>query len=243
MHIEKVKEDCAKCHDSLPEPEKRSGPPAMAACLSCHEHKQDYDEGRCEKCHKDLSHYSLKPLSDFSHQGNYIREHGRDARASAAACAKCHEQTFCTDCHASTVATRIEIKYPEKLGSDFIHRDDFLTVHAIEARGDSATCRRCHGTSFCENCHTLQNLTATNPDPRNPHPPGWIIPGSAQFHGVYAQRDIANCASCHDQGPSTNCITCHRVGGVGGNPHPPAWVLHHSPQEIPRNPMCLYCHM
>lgn len=116
-------------------------------------------------------------------------------------------------------------------------------MHAIEAKANPVLCRRCHGTSFCENCHSLQNLTSNSLDPRNPHPPGWTIPGSPQFHGVAAQRDITSCASCHDQGPSTNCIKCHRVGGVGGNPHPLGWLSHHGYQEMRSNPICLYCHI
>lgn len=243
LHIEKVKEDCARCHVSLPEPGQPSTPPTMAACLGCHEHQTEYDQGSCERCHRDLSRYALKPVSDFSHEGNYVRTHARTARASAAACAKCHEQTFCADCHASTVSTRIEIKYPENQSSYFIHRDDFLSVHTIEAKASPASCSRCHGTSFCQNCHARQSLTSTSSDPRNPHPPGWEIPGSAQFHGVAARRDIVSCASCHDQGPSTNCIRCHRVGGVGGNPHPINWLSHHDMHEMRSNPMCLYCHL
>jgi hypothetical protein len=60
---------------------------------------------------------------------------------------------------------------------------------------------------------------------------------------VAARRDISSCAACHDQGPSSNCITCHRVGGTGGNPHPIGWMQHHDQQEIHRNTMCLYCHL
>lgn len=250
-HIERVKEDCSVCHKSLPQISGHGAdatrvpgePPRMQACLSCHEHQADYDAARCQKCHRDLARYQLKPVSAFSHEGNFVKAHARIARGATAGCAQCHEQTFCADCHASTVATKIEIKFPERVGSDFIHRNDFLGRHAVEARLDAAMCQRCHGPSYCQGCHAAQSLSAAATDPRSPHPPGWSIPSSSQFHGTAARRDIAACASCHDQGPNTSCIRCHKVGGSGGNPHPISWLQQHSHDEIHRNSMCLYCHL
>jgi hypothetical protein len=242
-HIDRVKEDCSVCHKSLPNPLRAADvAPPMSACTSCHEHKNDYDDGRCGKCHTDLSRYALKPVSMFSHQGNFVREHGRSARAADAPCAQCHEQSFCKDCHANTVSTKIEVKFPERVDADFIHRNDFLGRHSVEAQGDPASCRRCHGTSFCDDCHRQQNLTPQGASPRDPHPPGWSYPTSAQFHGTEARRDINQCAACHDQGARSICVDCHKVGGIGGNPHPPGWQSRHDRGEIARNSMCLACH-
>jgi hypothetical protein len=242
-HIDRVKEDCTVCHKSLPNPLRAlDSKPPMSACTSCHEHKKEYDDGRCNRCHTDLTRYALKPVSMFSHQGNYLREHGRSARSADATCAECHEQTFCSDCHANTVSTKIEIKFPERVDADFIHRNDFLGRHAVEAQGDPASCRRCHGSSFCEDCHRQQNLTPQAANPRDPHPLGWSTPGSPQFHGTEARRDIVSCAGCHDQGARSICVDCHRVGGIGGNPHPPDWQSRHGRGEIARNSMCLACH-
>ena len=54
-HIERVKEDCTVCHAELPNPLWREGlAPKMDACLSCHEHQVEFDNGRCGTCHKDL---------------------------------------------------------------------------------------------------------------------------------------------------------------------------------------------
>ena len=242
-HIEKVKEDCSVCHKSLPDPSRHKDyAPAMASCLRCHNHREDYDNGRCNLCHNDLSRYPLKPVADFSHQGNWVREHSRDARASVATCATCHDQTFCADCHAKTVATRVEIKYSEKVASDFIHRDDYVPRHMLDAKSDPTRCARCHGTSFCDNCHTAQNLTPHAANPRDPHPAGWAFPASPQFHGPEARSDISQCAPCHDQGPRSICINCHKVGGIGGNPHPTGFTDRHPHAEIQKNGMCLYCH-
>ena len=51
-----------------------------------------------------------------------------------------------------------------------------------------------------------------------------------------------SCAGCHDQGASSTCVQCHRVGGVGGNPHPVSWLARHRRAELSTNPMCLACH-
>jgi hypothetical protein len=242
-HIERVKEDCARCHTELPEPfVTETTPPKMSECLGCHEHAQEYAQTQCAGCHPTLNRIALKPLSDFSHQGNYIRRHGGDARSSAENCAQCHDQTFCSDCHAKTVATPIEVKFPEAVMAQYIHRNDFLGRHSIEARANEASCRKCHGTDFCQSCHEAQNLTPIAANPRDPHPIGWTIPGSGDFHGEAARRDIASCASCHDQGPRSNCVGCHRVGGIGGNPHPSSWLSHHDHKEIQSNGMCTTCH-
>jgi cytochrome c7-like protein len=243
-HIDLVKEDCTTCHKQLPEPfVNETAVPKMADCLTCHGHSEEYAQTQCTGCHPTLNKLALKPLSDFSHQGNYVARHGADARSSATNCSQCHDQTYCADCHAKTVATRIEVKFPEEVDRQFIHRNDFLARHSIEAAGNDATCRRCHGNSFCQSCHEAQNLTTTAANPRDPHPLGWTIPGSAEFHGDAARRDIASCASCHDQGPKSNCVGCHRVGGSGGNPHPASWLSHHDHNEIRSNGMCTTCHI
>lgn len=242
-HLVRVKDDCSQCHAVLPSPVRTAQyTPPMKSCLNCHEHERQFDEGRCEVCHTDLKRYPLKPVSLYSHQGNWVKIHGASARSSVEACGKCHEQTFCSDCHAATVSTRIEIKYSEKVDSDFIHRDDWVSRHSLEARADQSLCRRCHGSSFCVDCHTAQNLSVTAANPRNPHPPGWAFPGSPDNHAPAARSDIASCAACHDQGPQSNCIKCHKVGGVGGNPHPSGWTNRHPHEQIRTNGMCTYCH-
>jgi len=242
-HIERVKEDCARCHLKLSELTRaESTVPPMSTCTGCHEHQAELDASKCNGCHVDLRRFPLAPLTMFSHQGNFVRQHGPAARASAEGCAQCHDQTFCADCHARTVALPIEAKFPERVTADFIHRADYVSRHAVEARADSAMCSRCHGQSFCDSCHTAENLTPTGGNPRNPHPPGFSFPGP-NSHGPLARRDIAACASCHDQGAKSNCVDCHRVGGIGGNPHPMGWTGKHPKDEIDRNPMCLTCHL
>ena len=241
-HIELTKEDCSRCHKTLSDRNQPAVSPTMDSCLDCHPHRQQYDQGSCATCHKDLKRYPQKPITMFSHQGNFVTGHARPARSSPESCATCHEQTFCADCHSRTVLGPIELKFPERVDSDLIHRGDFLVRHSIESRADPASCLRCHGTSFCENCHKQQGVSGRSDNPRNPHAPGFTIPNSPQFHGLAARRNISSCASCHDQGPRSNCVNCHKVGGLGGNPHPPEWTERHDRQEILRNGMCRYCH-
>jgi hypothetical protein len=243
-HIELVKEDCTVCHKSLPEPfVTEATVPKMGDCLSCHGHAEEYARTDCKSCHPTLAWAALKPISDFSHQGNYIKRHAGDARSSAENCSQCHDQTYCADCHAKTVSTQIELKFPESVTKQFIHRNDFAGRHSVEAVADPVSCKRCHGTSFCSSCHTADNLTPAGTNPRDPHPVGFSLPGTANFHGPAARRDIASCASCHDQGAKSNCVTCHKVGGIGGDPHPPGWTSKHGHGDIAKSAMCQTCHI
>jgi hypothetical protein len=243
-HIDRVKEDCARCHQRLRElTDVGTTVPPMSTCTGCHEHATELGAGQCNGCHVDLRRFPLRPVAQFSHRGNFVQQHGPTARATAESCAQCHDQTFCADCHARTVGLRVEVKFPEAVTTDFIHRADFVSRHAIEARADETTCQRCHGQSFCEACHVEQSLTPQAANPRSPHPPDFSFPGSSNSHGPLARRDITACASCHDQGARSNCVTCHKVGGVGGDPHPVGWANQHPRADIQRIPMCSTCHL
>lgn len=239
-HLELVKEDCGVCHKSLPEPFRTEGmAPKMAACLGCHEHQAQYDSGRCEVCHQDLTKFQLKPVSDFTHQGDFLKSHRLEARAAGASCANCHDDTFCAECHAKTPALRVDVLRTERVDRAFIHRNDFLGRHAIEASANESTCQTCHGINFCTSCHAKSALTPSGTG-LDPHPAGF---GQGNAHGPAARRDIVSCAACHDQGATSTCVTCHRVGGAGGNPHPPSFMVRHSQEEIGRNAMCQVCHL
>jgi hypothetical protein len=239
-HVERIGGNCHRCHGPLSEPETRPAPaPLMEKCLGCHEHDRDYASANCQRCHLELD----RDIVGFSHGVDFVVGHRVTARSRADVCASCHDQTFCADCHAKTVATRIELKFPESVERNFIHRGDFRSRHFVEARGYASRCQRCHGTSFCESCHRLNNLTPSSAAPNNRHPMGWLSPSSPSFHGLEARRDITSCATCHDQGPDSNCIECHAVGRIGGNPHPPSWQSRHDVNEIADNPMCKYCHL
>jgi hypothetical protein len=241
-HLERVKEDCTQCHKNLPEPGKAPVAMTMETCTKCHEHQEMYQDGRCDVCHKDLTSERLKPPAGFTHQGNFAVQHRVAARSANESCMVCHTQTQCVQCHNATVPIRPELMHPTDVTRNFIHRNDFISRHTLEAQADPAQCYRCHGNNFCSDCHKMQNLTPTSSSPRSPHPRNFVQRGGAEFHGAEAQRDVQRCAACHDQGPQTNCINCHKVGGVGGNPHPSNWGADHNRQDIRLNGMCQYCH-
>jgi hypothetical protein len=244
----KVDGACGRCHTKLVEADGVRHPPTMAACTSCHEHKQDYDEGRCAKCHVDLKSLQIKPETAFSHQAGFLKLHAAQARSTAESCASCHDQTFCADCHAKTVPVPIELKWTEDPTREFIHRADYRSRHSIDARADAASCQKCHGPSFCSSCHQGQSFTMLGNrvgganNGMGPHDPNEIMDSTKPgFHGRLVRENAAACASCHDQGPQSNCVGCH--SGLGApNPHPNNFRNTHNRADIDKNPMCKYCH-
>ncbi len=248
-HVARIqaKPPCGACHQpsSLPEPGlARDWSPPMKACTACHHHEVEVSNARCQPCHVSLRRFSLKPiesLAGFSHQGDFVRTHRDLAKGSAATCAQCHDQTFCASCHATaTNPVRAEIRFPEKVESNYIHRSDYVSRHMIEASADPASCRKCHGSFFCESCHREQGVAGSiSSNPRNPHPAGWT---ARDAHGRAARENIVACAACHDQGAASVCVSCHRVGGIGGSPHPPGYAAQHSRNDIRSNAMCRVCH-
>jgi Cytochrome c7 and related cytochrome c len=242
-HIELVKEDCSKCHLQLSQPGQEAPPSGgHAACLSCHNHAQQYSDASCATCHVDLAAVPLRPLTEVSHEGDFLRRHSVVAKATGASCETCHDQNFCLDCHAKTAMVKVETKFADRPDRAFIHRNDFLGRHSVEARADPVSCQRCHSATYCETCHQESHVAAGSPNARNPHPPGWAFRGSGPFHGDAARRDILSCASCHDQGDQSNCIQCHKVGGIGGDPHPPGFSSQHSLRDAVRDGRCVVCH-
>ena len=134
---------------------------------------------------------------------------------------------------------RAAVVLAERTDRSLIHRPDFLSREAVEARDDEASCLKGHGSNSCQTCHAQQKVGGANAS-FDPHPPGF---GQGAAHGAAARRDIVSCAACHDQGSTSNCVSCHRVGGIAGNPHPPSWTVRHSKEEIGRNAMCQVCHL
>ena len=238
------KKGCATCH-----PKEKNGAatiPGHASCDSCH--KKSRAALDCVKCHQDLSRYR-KPTGALTHGPGFAKKHGVRARQGARACVQCHDQAYCADCHSSAAMAKASVRFPEKVNRRFIHRGDYLSRHAIEARSDPASCRSCHGQRTCRSCHALNGLAASAETGKRKgrggkavHPAGWMTAGSAAFHGHKARLDIGRCASCHDRGAASNCVGCHRVGGMGGSPHPAGWSWREKSGQCRNNSMCATCH-
>jgi len=235
--------DCVTCHATaaVATSLKKMPRPGHQDCLSCHAHKEQYRRALCKKCHVSLARYPIKAVSAFNHQGNFLREHRRWARANADACATCHRQSYCADCHSSRARVTPSVKMAERGDRAFIHRGDWRSRHAMESRANPGQCVRCHSPKSCARCHRRNGITATATGKRSPHGAGWLSPASPNSHGREARRRITQCAACHDQGALSNCVRCHKSatrGGLGLRPHPPGW----SRSGKRTNKMCLYCH-
>jgi hypothetical protein len=258
-HLPRVKGDCKVCHKAPPESGATSYPtPTMATCTACHNHQQDFAQARCTPCHVDLKGY-YKPETAFAHQGDWLHTHGSLARSSADTCAACHDQTYCVQCHSpQTAPGRPSIVFPERVDRSFIHRGDYVSRHMIEAGANPASCRKCHGSAFCESCHEQQGMSQFDANFRIPashQQPNWALPSTAgglPQHAHAARRDISSCAGCHDQGAQATCVGCHRTAARGGiasdpvrnpnGPHPLSFITKHRNDDKTKNSMCLACH-
>ena len=229
-----AKDECQGCHSKIAEPGSfKVEVPPMSACTACHNHAQDYAVGRCTPCHVDLKKYD-KPVKDYSHEANFLETHGKWAMASVSTCSSCHDQTMCSQCHTATTRPMPpSIQFPEKVTAEFIHRGDWISRHAIEQQADPVSCSKCHGTGYCQSCHSFQGIAPGGATLRDPHPAGWI-----SIHGQSARQNIVSCAACHNQGANSICVACHTSGRV--NPHPPGWKG--TQAQIGGNPMCKVCH-
>ncbi len=246
-HLPRVKDDCKKCHTPPEKEDKEAKAPPMGACTACHNHQQDFATARCMPCHVDLKGY--KPETAFKHEGEWLRQHAALARPSGESCAACHDQTFCADCHSPTTAAgRPSIVYPERVDRRFIHRGDYVSRHMIEAEASPTSCRRCHGSAFCDDCHAQQGFQGFGPGSRQPashDQANWVnIGGGARpLHADAARRDIASCAGCHDQGGQAICVGCHADRpGHDVSPHPRKFQSAHDAGDIAHNAMCRVCH-
>lgn len=231
---------CISCHAGVVSEQGKPNFPPMARCFECHEHKAEWDRGECVPCHEPADLRQLFPQTFLRHGPGWDHKHAAAAANSTAQCAQCHTTESCDDCHDVSQDLRVETRQMGQVQKDFVHPADFITRHSMEAASEPARCLSCHRTETCDSCHTARGVSAGRAGAVNPHPPGWTGPDSSspQHHGRQARRDIVSCASCHDQGPATNCIQCHRVGGAGGNPHPQGWHSTRTPDDV----MCSYCH-
>ncbi len=224
-HDKRVKGNCAFCHRGVTTDSDHVRPP-MAICLSCHEHQDDFAEARtCDRCHKDLRGEEVRPESHVAHDGDWLREHGNAAFSAKELCSTCHADKFCAGCHGRTTPAlpeRMAFDDPLRAG---VHRAGFVSRHSLEARTQPGLCTTCHTTGeFCESCHRANGVDVSSGGP-SPHPPGWVgTRGERNDHGPAAWRDPSVCAGCHTGAGEQLCVSCHRVGGAGGNPHKPGWT-------------------
>lgn len=216
-HAATTRGNCARCHDE----DRR---PPMATCFKCHDKSRDARD--CNACHKNLEDTSTLPATHLAHDGDWRRDHGPRAASSGDVCASCHAEKFCATCHGATMLH-------DPL-NPAVHRDSFAARHALEAKADPGACSTCHQPSRCTTCHVAKGVAG--PDRKSPHPIDWV--GIDGRHGREARRDPAACAACHDGAGQQLCVSCHAVGGIGGNPHPAGWSSRQPLTALP----CRLCH-
>lgn len=234
-----IRGQCVSCHAGVVK-EGGSPLPPMSQCFTCHEHQAQWDAGECAPCHTSSELAKTLPRSFLKHDQQFARHHGQAALEEKQLCQSCHTQADCNGCHDTSQGLSLERRRPEDVARTRVHGGGFETRHALEAQAEPTRCVRCHEPQTCESCHRERGVSGNQIGARNPHPPGWIgtATSASSFHGREARRDILLCAGCHEQGPATNCIRCHKVGGFGGNPHPNGWQSSQSPTDR----MCRYCH-
>lgn len=236
---------CIDCH-GLPEAPTL---PRMDSCQSCHDGQLASD--RCATCH--LSHPDgrlktrlpfgrLRP-ADHADPGFATGGHGVAGRTPDD-CASCHAPTDCQRCHDS------RIKPLE------IHPADYLIAHPAHARRNDPDCSSCHRRStFCVECHTLSGVVDQSDTTTfgaglarkaQFHPPGFTGlsggPAGPTHHRIAARRNIAECASCHQE---STCIKCHSTrsqAALRASPHPPGFRSRCARTLDANDRGCLKCH-
>ncbi len=232
--VEGLEGKCERCH-AMTDRAGTARPKLHRTCMECH--REEFRDASCKVCHADFADHGPVPDRYFSHDGDFLRRHGAIARGNQAVCDHCHRETDCASCHSRQIELTPTKRAPEKLDAPHIHRAGFEVRHAIEARLDPNGCLKCHRVETCSECHARRGVAGTARGTSH-HPTGWMDAGSKGFHGRKARRQIALCASCHDQGAQSNCVDCHRVGGVGGSPHPAGW----DSRQPKSDPACAACH-
>jgi hypothetical protein len=229
--------NCQTCHvaDLDKKPYVAGGHRACGAC-----HEENIKGLQCAKCHYSMADAGLSVWNQFRHTDNFLREHPDYARRGARTCAQCHREAYCLDCHSKKAGLKVELKFPEAVTRNFIHRGDYLTLHALEAKTDSAGCVQCHSLKECAACHRKDGVISSNSKYFFGHPAGFMTKGSANFHGDAARRDIVGCATCHHGRGPGYCVDCHNPS-TGVQTHPNGWQSRVRGMNI-HDKMCWTCH-
>jgi hypothetical protein len=240
-HMKGVEGDCVRCHADIARSDVGAPVPKMATCFGCHQHADQWTLRDCDGCHVDLAAEQTLPESHLVHDGDWLREHGTRAASARDLCASCHTERQCASCHGvGTVPT-----LPAKLAFDdarldSLHRAGFMSRHAQESRANPGLCSTCHSDTSCLSCHVASGVAPGTTGGRSPHPRGWITTGlGGGDHGRQARVDPASCASCHGGAGEQLCVSCHKVGGPGGNPHGPGFS---SNKRKATDMPCRMCH-
>ncbi|BDV41923.1 cytochrome c [Geotalea uraniireducens] len=170
--------DCNSCHKSEGVAPNHEGDwvrghrvlasKAGSNCSQCH------DQSFCLDCHsgggidRDLStrnyHNDYVPKS---HRSNFLSLHPVKALDNPQSCNRCHDASYCSECHSRFPKGSLRIKSHLMLGPNHQKYAPALFEHATEARRNLQSCQACHPDGdVCVQCHSAK-LGGTNPHPRN----------------------------------------------------------------------------
>jgi len=103
----------------------------------------------CAECHTDSWGALNHKAPDF------MLKHKIYA-GSKYACASCHQESFCADCHAHKEEIKPSSKFSDSPERNLPHRGDYLSQHKIDGKINPASCFVCHGrqnNEGCKSCH------------------------------------------------------------------------------------------
>jgi len=109
----------------------------------------------CTDCHEASNeNFNWKR---FNHDTYFGENHRQQAYQNSRVCGMCHQQSFCNDCHATSVELKPSIKNQTATYRRSPHRGDWLARHRIEGALDPTSCIRCHRNpktaATCVPCH------------------------------------------------------------------------------------------
>jgi hypothetical protein len=247
---------CESCHGAVQEVElaTREQLPRMKGCFGCHAMsgpQKGMAKSDCNVCHEVVPDGRMRSvygdgkllpprwMGNLEHTADFLERHKRVAADNSQACASCHTETYCTDCHDGRVRPRS------------VHPNDYLSMHAVEGRLDNPRCSSCHQEQqFCLPCHQRAGVTMTGSpgNVRNQgrfHPPRAVwseLPRTREHHAWDAQRNLNACVSCHTERDCASCHASKAAGGRGFNPHPAGFAAK-CQTAVRKNPRpCLVCH-
>jgi hypothetical protein len=100
----------------------------------------------CAGCHADAWGAMNHKTADF------YSKHRFYAASSRQACASCHQESFCSDCHAHKEEIKPSDKFTDSPERSLPHRGDYLSQHKIDGRINPVSCAKCHGRQNNERC-------------------------------------------------------------------------------------------
>lgn len=132
------------------------------------------------------------------------------------------EGVTCASCHAGVEDG--DLATAENLPS----MEQCLSCHV--ERGAPTDCRTCHAKGRAGTIRTKYDEGMLIPDDHGVH---WL-----KQHGVEAERDMGQCASCHAQ---EDCLSCHD-GAIPPTFHAGNYLAMHPQDAMANNPQCASCH-